>query len=329
MSDPVHVVAAVLVDDRGRILLSRRVEGQDLAGAWEFPGGKVEPGEGPLQALARELDEELGIAVDTAGCSPLIAVPFAYAHKRIVLDVYRVGAFGGVPRGREKQALAWAPPSTLPRYHMPDADRPVVAALLQPDAYLITPQPTAAELDAPSGWLAAIEAALARGVRRVQFRVHGHASDRVAALGHRLAGLCRQTGAELLVNSATPAAPTLVEQVRAGLHLTAKALAAWQPAMRARVPGPLAASCHDAEELERAGAAGVDFAVLGPVQATASHPGATPLGWQGFSRVRERSALPVYALGGLSPRQHAQARRHGAQGIAGIRGFQPADPVDR
>lgn len=321
MSDPVHVVAAVLVDDRGRILLSRRVEGQDLAGAWEFPGGKVEPGEGPLQALARELDEELGIAVDTAGCSPLIAVPFAYAHKRIVLDVYRVGAFGGVPRGREKQALAWAPPSTLPRYRMPDADRPVVAALLQPDAYLITPQPTATDLHDPSAWLGRVEAALDRGVRRVQFRVRGLSDAAGAALAAPLADLCQDRGAELLVNSAAEAAIALAGRLGAGLHLRSVDLRRWDPARRQDVPGPLAASCHDLPELHAATAVGADFAVLGPVQPTRSHPGADTLGWSGFARLREASPLPVYALGGLAPADIAQARRHGAQGVAGISAF--------
>src|SRR6478752_2404390 len=104
---PIHVVAGVLTDARGRILLARRTAGRDLAGAWEFPGGKVEPGETPLQALDRELHEELDIRID--GAKPLISVPQAYPGKRIVLDVYRVATFTGKARGVEKQALAWSP----------------------------------------------------------------------------------------------------------------------------------------------------------------------------------------------------------------------------
>lgn len=127
---PVHVVAAVLRDARGRILLARRTAGRDLAGAWEFPGGKVEPGETALQALDRELQEELGIRVLAA--EPLISVPQAYPSKRIVLDVHTVTAFEGSPRGLEKQALAWSPLEKLSSYPMPPADRPVVAALTAP-----------------------------------------------------------------------------------------------------------------------------------------------------------------------------------------------------
>ena len=118
-SDRVHVVAGVLRDVRGRVLLARRTAGRDLAGAWEFPGGKVEPGESARDALARELHEELGIRIGAV--EPFIAVPQAYPSKRIVLDVYTVTAFEGTPKGLEKQALAWAPPEMLSSYPMPPA----------------------------------------------------------------------------------------------------------------------------------------------------------------------------------------------------------------
>src|SRR5688572_8830552 len=138
-TDRVHVVAGVLRDVRGRILLARRTAGRDLAGAWEFPGGKVEPGETPQQALARELHEELGIRIGPA--EPLIAVPQAYPGKRIVLDVYEIASYEGTPRGLEKQALAWAPAEKLSSYPMPPADRPVVAALTAGSRYVITDAP--------------------------------------------------------------------------------------------------------------------------------------------------------------------------------------------
>ena len=138
---PIHVVAGVITDVRGRILLARRTRGRDLAGLWEFPGGKVDPGETAEQALVRELREELGIEA-TVG-EPLIAVPHRYPHKRLRLDVRRVAAYRGTPRGLDGQALAWVPPSKLGSYPMPAADLPVVAALQQPDRYLVTPGPQA------------------------------------------------------------------------------------------------------------------------------------------------------------------------------------------
>lgn len=302
------------------MLLGRRMEGRDLAGAWEFPGGKVDRGETALGALARELDEELGIDIDPASCSELIAVPFAYAHKRIVLDVYRVAAFEGTPRGREKQALAWAPPAALDAYSMPAADRPVVAALRQPDRYLITPEPSATDLDAPEAYLERLSRALAARPGRVQLRARGGDGAALGRLAEAVAGLCKTAGSDLLINSAVPDARGLARRLGAGVHLTARDLAAEAGQQGGDIP--LAASCHDADELAQAEARGVGFVVLGPVQATRSHPDAPPLGWDGFSRLRETSSLPIYALGGLGPGELAHARRHGAQGIAGIRGFQ-------
>src|SRR4249919_1966117 len=102
----IHVVAGVIRDALGRVLLARRTEGRDLAGLWEFPGGKVEPGESPEAALVRELREELGI--EAVAGDALIRVPQHYPDKRLVLDVRHVH-FTGTPKGLDGQALAWAP----------------------------------------------------------------------------------------------------------------------------------------------------------------------------------------------------------------------------
>lgn len=306
---PVHVVAAVLRDARGRILLARRTEGRDLAGAWEFPGGKVEPDEAPLEALARELHEELGIRIQ--GAEPLVSVPQAYPDKRIVLDVYSVPAYEGTPRGRERQALAWSPQEKLSSYPMPPADRPVVAVLNQPPRYLVSPE----SLE-PAAWLAQLDKALAAGARRVQLRARGLSAKALEALAMNARIRCKAAGAQLLVNGE----PGLAAELGIGLHLPSKQLMAMS--QRPLPEGQLlAASCHDADELAQAEAIGADFAVLGPVRATESHPEAKPLGWERFSRLREGVSLPIYALGGMKPGDVATARRHGAQGVAGIRAF--------
>lgn len=128
----VHVVAGVIRDARGRILLARRTEGRDLAGLWEFPGGKIEPGETAEHALARELREELGIEAIVGGL--LIDVQMPHPDKQLRLDVYEIRSYAGTPSGMEGQALAWAPPRKLADYPMPPADAPAVALLMREPA---------------------------------------------------------------------------------------------------------------------------------------------------------------------------------------------------
>ena len=304
------MVAGVIRDHRGRTLLARRTEGRDLAGLWEFPGGKHEADETPEAALKRELHEELGIDIEIG--APLIRVPQAYPHKRLSLDVYEVRSWHGTVRGLEGQALAWVPPHKLVDYPMPPADIPVVAALIQPDRYLVTPEPGNA--DAP--WLDALERSLAAGVRRVQLRAPSCAPVRWLSLAAQAVARCREAGAQVLVNADIELAQTL----GVGVHLRAAQLATL-------VQRPLpkeflvAASCHGLEEIRAAQAIGCDFAVVGAVKTTATHPEAVPLEWEGFAALREAVSLPLYAIGGLVPDDIAEARRHGAQGVAAIRGL--------
>jgi 8-oxo-dGTP diphosphatase len=308
----IEVVAGVIRDRRGRILLARRTEGRDLAGLWEFPGGKHEPGETVEEALKRELREELGIEIEVG--APLIRVPQAYPAKRLRLDVYDIRAWRGAVRGLEGQALAWVPPHKLAEYAMPPADIPVVAALLQPDRYLVTPDPG----DDDATWLAALELALANGIRRVQLRAPACDPVRWRRLATQAVALCRAADAQVLINTDLELAASL----GAGVHLRASQLSAFtgRPLANGQLVG---ASCHNLEELRAAQAIGCDFAVVGAIKPTATHPDARPLGWGGFAAMREAASLPIYAIGGLSIEDLTEARRHGAQGIAAIRSLWP------
>ena len=309
----IHVVAGVIRDARGRILLARRTLGRDLAGRWEFPGGKVEPGESPEDALVRELREELGIEARVG--EALLRVPQQYPDKRLVLDVRQV-TFRGVPKGLDGQALAWTPLQALAKYPMPPADRPVVAALTQPDRYLVTPSPGDGDDDL---WLESLANALANGVRRVQLRAPGLDALRWSGLAARAVALCRSAKAEVLLNGDI----ALAGQLGIGVHLRSAQLrdaGAALAAIKAAGHG-IGASCHDAIDLQHAEAIGCDFVVLGPVRPTASHPGQAGIGWEAFALLREQVSLPIYAIGGLSPADIADARAHGGQGIAAIRGL--------
>lgn len=307
----VHVVAGVITDARDRILLARRTEGRDLAGLWEFPGGKVDPGETPEQALVRELREELGIDVRVG--EPVIAVPQQYPHKRLRLDVRRIATWSGMVKGLDGQALAWVPPHKLASYAMPDADRPVVAALRDPEHYLITPEPG----DDDSRWLSTLRGAIDAGVRCVQLRGHAVAAahpERWLRLATTAVTYARESGVQMLVNSDIALAASL----GVGVHLRASQLHGLS-ARPLRSASQVFASCHSIDDLRRAQALGCDAAVLGPVLETPSHPGEPGIGWDAFAAMREQVALPIYAIGGMTRRDVESARNHGAQGVASIR----------
>ncbi len=308
--DVQHVVAAVVVNAAAQVLVARRPLDRHQGGLWEFPGGKVEAGEEPRATLARELHEELGITVQ--GARPLIRVRHDYPDKAVLLDVWRVTAFTGDPHGREGQPIAWVAPGDLPKRDYPAANRPIVTAARLPPLYLVTPEPHDG-----AAFLHRLEALLAAGIGLVQLRAKGLEAGAYASLAKRAVALCEKRGAQLLLN----APPSLVEETgAAGVHLTSARLMALQE--RPLSDGLwVAASCHNEQELAHACRIGLDFVVVAPVFATASHPAARPLTWQGLQSLTELAAVPVYALGGMRLAHLATAWDHGAQGIAAISGL--------
>jgi mutator protein MutT len=127
----IHVVAAVVIDRRARVLIAQRPPGKHLAGGWEFPGGKLEPGEARVVGLARELKEEIGIAIDAP--RPLMRLRHAYAYGEVLLDVWVVRRYRGEPRGLDGQALRWCRKTALASADLLPADRPIIGALRLPE----------------------------------------------------------------------------------------------------------------------------------------------------------------------------------------------------
>ncbi|MDE2089435.1 MAG: Nudix family hydrolase [Gammaproteobacteria bacterium] len=318
MSQPLPVLpvaTAAIFNPRGEVLISLRPSHVHQGGLWEFPGGKREPGETARSALARELHEELGITPVAA--RPLIRVRHDYPDRTVVLDVWRVDAFQGEPHGREGQRLDWVAPEALVLRRFPAADRAIVNAVRLPALYMITSDPAGD----PARFLALMEERLRTGIRLVQLRAKTLREDAYQSLAGQAVSLCRRYGARVLLN----ADPKLARLLDAdGVHLTRERLLALRerPLEQARW---VAASCHDAAELAHARRVGVDFAVLAPVRSTASHPGARPLGWEGFQALAGEASLPVYALGGVTPDDLETAYRSGAQGIAAIRALWGAE----
>ena len=123
------VAACALVDGDGRVLVTRRPEGKPLAGLWEFPGGKLDPGETPEACLVRELREELGIDTETACLAPLAFASHPYDAFHLLMPLYVCRRWRGEPEGKEGQALRWASPQALFQLPMPPADRPLLPFL--------------------------------------------------------------------------------------------------------------------------------------------------------------------------------------------------------
>ena len=123
------VAACALVDADGRVLICKRPEGKQLAGLWEFPGGKVEAGETPETCLIRELDEELGIQVTEACLAPFVFASHAYPDFHLMMPLYLCRRWSGVVTQREHAGLAWVRPNQMGDYPMPPADAPLVAWL--------------------------------------------------------------------------------------------------------------------------------------------------------------------------------------------------------
>ncbi len=314
--DTLHVVAGVLSDDVGRVLVAQRPLGKHKGGLWEFPGGKVEAGEAAEVALARELSEELGIEV--AGARPFIRLLHRYPEKTILLDVWRVLSFAGEPVGMEGQPLRWLAPDDFDASEFPEADVPVLNAIRLPNVYAISPEP--ADVGGERGFLDAMSVLLRDpSIDLLQIR----AKQLAAAEVERLVSRCQQLTAGRSISLLVNRHHELVERMDlAGVQLTSSQL----HELRERPLGPkrwVGASCHDRDDLDRAVALGADFAVLSPVKPPRSHAATSTLGWAAFTSMVADCPIPVYALGGLGPADLPDALNARAQGVAGISAFWP------
>lgn len=130
MSKRVAVVAAIVVDSQSRVLMAQRADWQHQGGKWEFPGGKIEQHETHLQALSRELLEEVGLHIDEQTCELFKTVDHDYSDKQVALYFYLVKGFSGTANGLEGQPVIWVDALTLPKMTIPDANQPIVKALL-------------------------------------------------------------------------------------------------------------------------------------------------------------------------------------------------------
>ncbi len=303
MTERVQVAAAVIERPDGSFLMASRPPGKVYAGWWEFPGGKVEAGETPRHALDRELREELGIEVVQA--HPWVVRDYDYEHARVRLHFFRVAAWSGEPHPHEGQRLAWVRARAPEVSPILPANGPILKGLSLPLTYGISSVRELGE----KAFLDRLRLGLEAGLSMLQLREKSLPAGELARLGRGVAALCREYGAQLIVNGD----PALAAELGAGLHLSAAQLMAAlaRPALEW-----VGASCHDEAELAQAVRLGMDYALLGPVLPTLSHPGAPALGWPRFAELAAFRPMPIYALGGLGAGDLDRARGLGAHGIA-------------
>jgi len=294
----IEVAAAVIQRPDGAFLLTQRPAGKVYAGYWEFPGGKIEPGEPPARALARELHEELGI--DIGRTYPWITRVFTYPHGTVRLNFFRVHGWKGEPHPREDQAIAWQSPGAPMAAPMLPANAPVLASLALPAEYAVT--------NAGGYGVARMLSRLARrleqGLKLLQVREPELNEEDRKLFTEQAIGLAHRHGCKVLTKSPFPGAD--------GVHFTASDLKTLGERPKDIL---VAASCHTREELERAMQLELDFAVLGPVK---DKPPA--LGWETFHEIARGASIPVYAIGGLARADMEDAWRAGAHGRALSRG---------
>jgi 8-oxo-dGTP diphosphatase len=306
------IAVGVVLDQTGKkVLISRRHDHVHLGGYWEFPGGKLHPGEQVWNALVREMREELNVMVKRA--RPLIKINHNYDDQRICLDVWLVTEWSGKSQGREGQEFRWVDVTELGKHEFPVADKPIIMAINLPVIYGITPDLASYDRNFFNRFIQLLQA----GLRLIQFRSKRLTKPAKFRVIKEMFELCNDYGCRLLMNGLVDA--DMIGYLH-GVHLTSIELMQ----IGSRPLGTdyiIAASCHNEKELEHACRVGIDFAVLSPVKQTASHPGQATLGWDGFSRLAAASTIPVYALGGMRQSDIIKAQNSGGQGVAMISGL--------
>lgn len=310
MTKVIQVAVAILQKENGDFLLASRPQGKPWAGWWEFPGGKIEQSELPEQALVRELQEELGIT--PTQIQPWLQKGFDYpaTHdspaKRVHLHFFFVTQWQGQLTPKEGQGLSWQTSSNIDVEPILPANIPIMKALVLPPVYVIS---YLLEMD-EAAFFTALKHQLQHGLKLIQVREKQLSRDALIRICQQVLALAKPFGAKVLVNQDVALAK---ESGLDGVHLPSDALLQ----LRSKPEGLLiSASCHNAEELAHAQALGLDFVTLSPVAKTATHPDATPLGYEQFSGLIENITIPVYALGGMGLGDLPQVLSCGARGVA-------------
>jgi len=297
------------------VCLTLRQAHQSFSGDWEFPGGKVEQSESVTEALVREFQEELG--VETSQWKPLITVPWQYDGFAVRLNVLMTDSFQGEPTGCEGQTVRWLSVSKLGEIKFPTANQGIVTALQLADQYMIS-----GRFESGADALEHLKRAFVKGISFCQLRAKALPEEDFVRLANKAIPLAHQYGAKILLNGCPELLNDLPEAD--GIQLASTAIFDYEvrPIASDKLLG---VSTHNREEITQALKIGADFILLSPVKETESHPGIAGMGWLAFSDLVKEIPVPVFALGGMKSEDLILAKQAGAQGIAAISNFWPAN----
>ena len=313
MTKTINVAVAIL-QKNDQVLLASRPQGKGWAGWWEFPGGKIETGERPENALIRELQEELGIT--PTQLQQWLRRRFDYpatqdsAAKTVLLHFYFVTQWQGEVTALEGQQLSWQNPQNISVSPVLPANLPIMQALALPPIYAISNVAEMGEV----AWLQTLETQLNNGLKLIQLREKQLTPLALMRLAKQVLAMAKPFAAKVLINGDMDLALKVSAD---GVHLPSAALMVLAEKPTDLTNGFLvAASCHNAPELAYAEKLGLDFAVLSPVKKTHSHANQSAMGWERFQETIKHFSLPIYALGGMDASDLANALSCGARGIA-------------
>lgn len=325
----VHVAVGVICGTDGRILVTQRSQNQHLGGMWEFPGGKLEPGETVNEALSRELFEELSIR--PVSQLPLCRIVHNYPDKAVLLDVWMVTQFSGDPSPQEGQPLRWLSLGQLNADDFPQANKAIIRYLKLPDFFAIF-QVTAthnSQYKQATGLRCVISSAPHSSLIRLRhsgtvssYQVHSKKLIREHAdvcLNNNLGFVVDLPNHRPLTMDHFLDSHELGKFIR-GYHANSTTLSQLhsRPVADHLLFG---ASCHSIQDIRKAETLQADYIFLSPIKATPSHPDAKPLGWPGLNKISESTQMAIYALGGMALTDLPIAHINGARGIAGISMF--------
>jgi 8-oxo-dGTP diphosphatase len=304
----IKAVVGVLRNHVNEILIAKRQDHQFMPGFWELPGGKIEPGESDQEAIIRELKEELGIVV--ADLSIHQTMVYQYTDRIIELSIYNISKYQNIPEGIEGQEITWSGVDQLSTFNLLPTMKAFIDSITLPNKYWITPSSN----HQSDKWIKKFDEKLKQNISLIQLRSKVKLDSGFITDLHEK---CKQNNVKLLLNTPNK---NFSESCGDGWHLTTSEMLKMnnRPCSNDKILG---VSTHDLTEALKAQKMGADFVVISPVQATQTHPGTTPIGWEAAQEVVTKLNIPVYFLGGMALNDLDKTLNLGAQGIAGVSAF--------